>query len=154
MIKINLQPAIKWCVLCFVTQLCLNLCDPMDCIPPGSSVHGDSPGKNTGVGSHSLFQGIFPIQGLSQVSRTAGGFFAVWAAREALTLIVLCNTCYGVCVLSRVWFFVTSWNVARSVPLSLGFPRQEYWGRLPSLLQVTFPIQGPKVCLFHLLPWH
>ena len=25
--------------------------------PPGSSVHGDSPGKNTGVGSHSPLQG-------------------------------------------------------------------------------------------------
>ena len=25
---------------CFVTQLCLNLCDPMNCSPPGSSVHG------------------------------------------------------------------------------------------------------------------
>ena len=31
--------------------------------PPGSSVHGDSPGKNTGVGSHALLQGIFPTQG-------------------------------------------------------------------------------------------
>ena len=31
----------------------------------GSSVHGDSPGKNTGVGSHSLLHGIFPIQGLN-----------------------------------------------------------------------------------------
>ena len=31
--------------------------------PPGSSVHGDSPGKNTRVGSHALFQGIFPTQG-------------------------------------------------------------------------------------------
>jgi len=27
------------------------------------SVHGDSPGKNTGVGCHALFQGIFPTQG-------------------------------------------------------------------------------------------
>ena len=35
----------------------------MDCSPPGSSVHGDSPGKNTGVGSLSLLQGIFPTQG-------------------------------------------------------------------------------------------
>ena len=34
----------------------------MDCNPPGSSVHGDSPGKNTGVGCHALFQGIFPTQ--------------------------------------------------------------------------------------------
>ena len=31
--------------------------------PPGSSVHEDSPGKNTGVGCHSLLQGIFPTQG-------------------------------------------------------------------------------------------
>ena len=39
------------------------LCDPMDCSPPGSSVHGDSPGKNTGVGCYALIQGIFPTQG-------------------------------------------------------------------------------------------
>ena len=31
--------------------------------PPGFSVHGDSPGKNPGVGCHALFQGIFPTQG-------------------------------------------------------------------------------------------
>ena len=50
-------------LLCLVTQLCLTLCDPMDCSPPGSSVHGDSPGKNTGVGCHALLQGIVPTQG-------------------------------------------------------------------------------------------
>ena len=32
-------------VLCLVTQSCPTLCNPMDCTPPGSSVHGDSPGK-------------------------------------------------------------------------------------------------------------
>ena len=37
-------------MLCLVSQLCPTLCDPMDCSPPGSSVHGDSPGKDTGVG--------------------------------------------------------------------------------------------------------
>ena len=30
---------------------------------PGSSVHGDSPGKNTGVGCHFVLQGIFLTQG-------------------------------------------------------------------------------------------
>ena len=35
----------------------------MDCSPPGSPVYGDSPGKNTRVGWHALFQGIFPTQG-------------------------------------------------------------------------------------------
>ena len=50
-------------VLCLVTQSCPNLCNPMDCSLPGSSVHGDSPDKNTGVGCHALLQGIFPTQG-------------------------------------------------------------------------------------------
>ena len=49
--------------VCLVTQLCLILCDPMDCSPPGSSVTGNSPGKNTGVGCHALLYGIFPTQG-------------------------------------------------------------------------------------------
>ena len=78
------------------------------------------------------------------VSRIAEGFFTVWATREALTLIFLCNRCYGVCVLSCVWLFVTSWTVARSVPLSLGFPRQEYWGRLPSLPAGDLPNSGTE----------
>ena len=43
-------------------QLCPSLCNPRDCSPPGSSVHGDSPGKNTGVVCHALLQGIFPNQ--------------------------------------------------------------------------------------------
>ena len=46
-------------VLRLVTQLCRTIFDPMDCSPPISSVHGDSPGKNTGVGCHALF----PAQG-------------------------------------------------------------------------------------------
>ena len=45
-----------------VTKSCPTLCNPMDCSPPGSSVHGDSPGKNTGVGCHALLQGIFLTQ--------------------------------------------------------------------------------------------
>ena len=45
-----------------VVQSCPTLCDPMGCSPPGSFVHGDSPGKNTGVGCHVLLQGIFPTQ--------------------------------------------------------------------------------------------
>ena len=44
-------------------QSCPALCDPMDCRSPGSSVHRDSPDKNTGVGCHALLQGIFLTQG-------------------------------------------------------------------------------------------
>ena len=53
-------------VLCLVTQSCPTLCNPMDCSPPGSSVHRDSPSKNTGVGCHALLQGIFPTQESNQ----------------------------------------------------------------------------------------
>ena len=52
-------------VLGLVAQLCPILCDPMDCSPPGSSVHGDFPDKNTEVGCHAILQGIFPTKGLN-----------------------------------------------------------------------------------------
>ena len=44
-------------------QSCLALCEPMGCSTPGSSVQGDSPGKDTGVGCHALLQVIFQTQG-------------------------------------------------------------------------------------------
>ena len=47
-----------------VAQSCLILCD---CNPPGSSVYGDSPNKNTGEGCHVLFLVIFPFQGSKPV---------------------------------------------------------------------------------------
>ena len=47
------------------------LCDPVDCSPPGSSVHGDSPhGKNTGVGCQALLQGSSQPRDQTQVSYT------------------------------------------------------------------------------------
>ena len=49
-------------LLCLVAQSCPALCDPMDCSPSGSSAHGDSPGKNTGLDCHALLQGFFPTQ--------------------------------------------------------------------------------------------
>ena len=53
-------------VLCLVAQSCPVVCDPVDCNPPGFSVHMDSLGKNTRVGCHALLQGIFPTQELNQ----------------------------------------------------------------------------------------
>ena len=44
-------------------QLCLTLCHSMDGGLPGVLHPWDSPGKNTGVGCHSLLQRIFPTQG-------------------------------------------------------------------------------------------
>ena len=48
-----------------IAQWCPTLCDPMDCSLPGSSAHGDSPGRNTGVGCRGFLQGIFLTQRLN-----------------------------------------------------------------------------------------
>ena len=52
------------CMLCLVAQSWPSLCNAMDCSPPGFSVHGDSPGKNIGVGCHALLQGNPPNSGI------------------------------------------------------------------------------------------
>ena len=55
----------RLCVCVLVALSRPTLCDPMDCSLPGSFVHGDSPGKNTGVGFHAFLQGIFQTQGVN-----------------------------------------------------------------------------------------
>ena len=55
-----------------------SLCDPMDCSPPGGSVHGVSPGKNTGVGCMPSSRGSPQPRDRAHISRgscIAGGFF-------------------------------------------------------------------------------
>ena len=42
----------------------------------------------------------------------------------------------AVCVLNRVWLFLTPWTVAYQAPLSIEFSRQEYCNGLP------FPLPG------------
>ena len=55
----------------------------MDYSPPGSSVHGILPGKNTGVGCHSLSRGSSPSRDQTRVSCIAGRFFTIGTTREA-----------------------------------------------------------------------
>ena len=40
-----------------------------------------------------------------------------------------------------VWLFATQWTVAHQAPLSMEFPRKEYWSGLPFPLQRIFPTQ-------------
>ena len=42
------------------------------------------------------------------------------------------------CVLNPVWLFMTPWTTAGQAPLSVGFPRQEYWSGMPSPPPGTF----------------
>ena len=43
---------------------------------------------------------------------------------------------------SHIQFFVTLWTVACQSPLSVGFPRQEYWTGLPRCLPGDLPDPG------------
>ena len=62
------------CCLCSVAQSCLTLCNSVDSSPPGSSVHGGSPGKTTGELLPSS-RGSLPPRDQTQVSHTAGRFY-------------------------------------------------------------------------------
>ena len=70
------------CVLgCSVMPI---LYDPMDCSLPGSSIHGDSLVKNTGMSCMPSTRVSSQPRDRIQVSHIAGRFFTSWATREAL----------------------------------------------------------------------
>ena len=66
----------------FVTQSCLTLCDPMDCSPPGSSVHGILLARILEWVAVTILGSSRP-RGQTRVFCFAGRFFTVWATREA-----------------------------------------------------------------------
>ena len=59
-----------YAVLCLVTQSHPSLFDPMDCSLPGSSVHGDLPGKDTEVFQPCPPPGDLPNPGIEPRSPT------------------------------------------------------------------------------------
>ena len=84
-----------FCCACLDAQSCLTLCDPMDCSLPGSSVLGDSSGKNYWSGLPCPPPGELPDPGMELISLLcgdsslmpvlAGGFFTTSATWEALS---------------------------------------------------------------------
>ena len=69
-IALSILSSIFYFKMCLVALSCPALCDPMDCSPPGSSVHGDSPGKNTEVGMPYPPLGDLPNPGIKPRSHT------------------------------------------------------------------------------------
>ena len=58
----------RGCVRAQLLQSCLTLCNPMDCSPPGSSVHGIFQARILEWVAVSFSRGIFPTQGSNQLS--------------------------------------------------------------------------------------
>ena len=61
-------------------------------------------------------------------------FVIIWT-KHSLSDPILMGACMHACLLSCVRLFATPWTTAHQAPLSMGFSRQEYWGRCHFLLQ-------------------
>ena len=66
-----------------VAQSCPTLCDPMDCSPPNSSVHGVFQARTLEWVAISFSRGSSRPRDWTRVSRIAGRHFTIWATREA-----------------------------------------------------------------------
>ena len=64
-------------------QLCPTLCDPMDCSPPGSSVHGTSQARVLEWVAMPFSRRSFPPRDWTWVSYFADRFCTIWASMEA-----------------------------------------------------------------------
>ena len=144
-----------WSVF-LVIQLYLTLWDPIDSSPPGSSVHGNSLGKNPGVGCYVLLQGILPTQGSNPglqhcrqilqhpshqespkiLERVTCLFQGIFLTQELNQGLLHCRQIF-------FFFFFTRWVTRGS---------QEYW-RGVFLLQGIFLTHGSKPRLLHFLHW-
>ena len=68
-----------WALL---AQLCLTLCDPMVCRPPGSSVRGTFQARILEWVAMSLSRGSSRLRDQTWVFCIAGRFFIIWTSRE------------------------------------------------------------------------
>ena len=120
------------CVLsCPVMSNSLN---PMDCSPPGSSVHGVLWARIPEWAAISSSRWPSPLRD--------------WA-RVSLSLFFLSSTsfCYQPITLhphAHMLSHVTPWTAARQAPLSMDFFRQGYWSGLP------FPSPGQRMFNFNI----
>ena len=114
----------------------------MDCSPPCSSVHGDSPGKNNEVSCRALLQGIFP----TQVSCIAGRFFTISANSSVQSLICVqlsatpCTT-----ALQASLSITNSWSPLKPISNELVMPSKHLMLCHPLLL---LPSIFPSIRVF------
>ena len=117
-----------------VTQSCLTLCDPMDCSPPGSSVHGILQARILEWVSIHFSRGSSWPTDRTQVSCIAGRFFTVWATRKT-SCTNICTyffRCTYIIVLKTVLFsLILEWGVGL---ISVSY----LMGRTGDYLAITF----------------
>ena len=89
----------------------------------------DSPGQNTGVGSCSLLQEIFPTQGSNPGLLHCRQI--LWATRAFPPPMHESEKWKWSRLVVSDWLLATPWTAAYQAPPSMGFSRQEYWSGVP-----------------------
>ena len=115
--------------MCVCVQPYVSPCNPMDCSPPGSFVHGIFQARRLELPFPTL--GIFLTSGIKSLASPE-------LQVDSLTLSHLRSSEVSVGMLllllsrfSRVRLCVTPQMAAHQAPPSLGFSRQEHWSELP-----------------------
>ena len=128
-------------------QLCLTLCNPVDCSLPGSSAHGDSPGKSIGVGYHALLQNCYVI--ISYCYR----HWYYWCVSFKLISVSFLLVSAVPSHFDPVLPFATLCTIAHQAPLSMGLSIKNTGVGSHSVIQGIFPTQGLNPSLLSLLHW-
>ena len=87
--------------------VCLTLCDPMDCSPPGSSVHGILQGRILEWVAVSFYKGSSQPRDCIQVSHIAGKLFTNWVTRKDLFHCMTVLYFVYLFVIDRHWSITT-----------------------------------------------
>ena len=154
-----------------MAQSWLTLCDPKNCSPPGSSSMGF---PLTGVGGHSLLQGICQTQGLKTcIVCIAGGLFntipldmyvGCILCKDVFVVYARINIYTQVYIYTHVCMLLCHHSVMpdSETPMDCSptrllrpwdSPGKSTGVGCHALLQGVFPTQGSNLSLFHLLHW-
>ena len=128
-------------------QSCPTLCNPIDGSPPGSAIPGFSRQEH--------WSGLPFPSSMHESEKWKWSRSVMSDSSDPMDCSLPGSSIHGIFqarVLewgaSCVQFFMTQWTP--QAPLSMGFPRQEYWSGLPFLLLGIFPTQKSNL---HLLHW-
>ena len=97
-------------MLCLVAQMCLTLCDPMDCSPPSSSVHEDSPARILQWVAMPSSRGSSQPRDHTQVSHITHGFFTIEPPGKPAVRLTCKNVCLIIFVKSVIKNVITIYS--------------------------------------------
>ena len=122
--EILIKAIVRYCV-CSVAKLCLTLCNPVDCHPPGSSVHGIFQARIlewVAISSSRGSSGPRDQTHVSCVSRPGRQILYYCATGEAASEIPLQHFSVqfsSVQLLIHIQLFVTPWTATHQASLSI-----------------------------------